>query len=109
ADASGSTEFALCARRASFLHCAPTRFQPKVFEVAPAVGGDRLPITYAIDGGTGVVKSTDYRGKRVLAAYAPLNVHGVGLVLKTDLSDLYAPIRERFEFFVVILLLAGIA
>ncbi len=102
-------EFALCGLRAGKLHCAPTRFQPRVFDVTLVIGGNRLPMSFAIEGATGVLKLTDYRGKRVLAAYTPLGARGAGLVLKNDLSELYAPIRERVGFLIATLLLATLA
>ena len=109
ADLSATSEFGLCGRRAGMLHCAPTRFQRRVFDLPMVSGGNRLPMSYAMDGGTGVLKLTDYRGKRVLAAYTPLEALGAGLVLKTDLSDLYAPIRGRLGYFVLTLVLASAA
>src|SRR6185295_20359292 len=104
-----SAEFGLCGWRAGKLHCAPTRFQPRVFDVPAVTGGERLPMSYAMEGGTGVLKLTDYRAKRVLAAYAPMWAPDIGLVLKIDLDDLYAPIRERLGYFAWTLLLTCIA
>ena len=98
-------EFALCGLRADKLHCAPTRFQPKAFDLPLVIQGKRLPMSFAMAGETGVLKLTDYRGKRVLAAYAPLGVSGAALVLKHDLSELYAPIRKRVGFLIAALLL----
>jgi diguanylate cyclase (GGDEF)-like protein/PAS domain S-box-containing protein len=101
-------EFAVCGLRAGKLHCAPTRFQPRVFDVPLVVGG-RLPMSIAMRGETGVLKLTDYRGQRVLAAYAPFGVSGTALVLKNDLSELYAPIRKGVGFLVASLLLVTLA
>ena len=109
ADLSATSEFGLCGLRAGKLHCAPTRFQPRVFDIPAVAGGNRLPMSYALEGYTGVLKLADYRGKRVLAAYTPLGATGAGLVLKADLSDLYAPIRERLGYLVLTLVLASAA
>jgi diguanylate cyclase (GGDEF)-like protein/PAS domain S-box-containing protein len=109
ADLGASSEFGLCGQRGRWLHCAPMRFQPRVFEVPQSIDGSALPMSHAIEGRTGVVKSIDYRGKPVLAAYTPLEGLGAGLVLKTDLSDLHAPVRDRLGAFVVTLLLATAA
>jgi hypothetical protein len=38
----------------------------------------------------------DYRNKEVRAAYAPLGSLGLGLVVKADSSELYAPIWYRY-------------
>jgi diguanylate cyclase (GGDEF)-like protein len=104
-----SGEFGLCGLRPGTLHCAPTRLQPKVFDLPIVSGGKRLPMNYAMEGGTGVLELTDYRGKHVLAAYAPLEMAGAGLVLKSDLQELFAPIRELVGPLVLILLVASVA
>ena len=102
-------EFALCGLRAGKLHCAPTRFQPRAFDVPLVIQGKRLPMSFAMAGETGVLKLTDYRGQRVLAAYSPFGVGGAALVLKHDLSELYAPIRKRVAFLIASLFLVTVA
>ncbi len=102
-------EFAVCGLRAGKLHCAPTRFQPKAFDVPLVIQGKRLPMSFAMAGETGVLKLTDYRGKRVLAAYTPLGPSGSALVLKNDLSELYGPMRKGVGFLVAALLLVALA
>ena len=105
----GSSEFVICALSNGMLRCAPTRLQPVPFETPGMIKGNRLPMSYAVEGGSGVRRSEDYRGKQVLAAYSALGTLGPGLVLKVDLSDLYAPIRERLGMLALALLLIGAA
>jgi diguanylate cyclase (GGDEF)-like protein/PAS domain S-box-containing protein len=66
-------------------------------------------MSFAMAGETSVRKLTDYRGKRVLASYTPFGVSGAALVLKHDLSELYAPIRKRVGFLIAALLLVTLA
>ena len=105
-DLGKTSEFVVCGLREGRLQCAPTRFQPRPFEVQIQTF-KRLPISDALEGGTGVVKRTDYRGKRVLAAYSPLGLLGIGAVLKTDLVELYAPIRDLIGYFLLTLLVVS--
>lgn len=103
-----TSEFAVCAARPNGVHCAPTQLQPRPFDVTLAPGR-RLPVSYALDGATGVIKAIDYRGRRVLAAYTPLAGLGIGAVLKIDLAELYAPIRAQLGLFILTLLAVGAA
>jgi len=48
----------------------------------------------AIQGKTGIVKTTDYRGKEILAAYTYIPQTSWGFICKQDLSELNAPIRK---------------
>jgi len=70
------------------------------------------PAVKAANGETGVVKTLDYRGVEILAAYTHIPEIGWGFIAKQDLSELYAPINNLFRnlvvlffVFVVILLL----
>lgn len=54
------------------------------------------PVARALQGKTGTVISTDYRGKEVLAAYAPLEVDGLRwvVVAQMDSSEAFAPVND---------------
>jgi diguanylate cyclase (GGDEF)-like protein/PAS domain S-box-containing protein len=68
-------------------------------------------MSYALAGQNGVLKATDRYGKRVLAAYALMPRISLGLVLKTDLEELYAPMRQQLGYLLAVtalLLGAGI-
>jgi diguanylate cyclase (GGDEF)-like protein/PAS domain S-box-containing protein len=56
-------------------------------------------------GEIGVVLTQDYRGENVMAAYAPVGNFGLAMVTKIDTAEIYAPVRERLQFVVPILLL----
>lgn len=68
--------------------------------------GGILPISYALDGESGVIAVRDYRDVPVIEAYAPLPAIGLGMILKLDREELYRPITEELK--VVILYLAGL-
>ncbi|WJX98835.1 adenylate/guanylate cyclase domain-containing protein [Curtobacterium sp. 458] len=53
------------------------------------------PVSRALQGKTGTVIADDYRGKEVLAAYAPLEVDGLRwvVVAQMDTSEAFAPVN----------------
>lgn len=52
---------------------------------------DISPILMALVGKSGAMLAVDYRGKQVLAAYAPLEQDNFGLLAKIDLEEIRAP------------------
>lgn len=53
-----------------------------------------VPAILAAEGKTGIAETTDYRGKKVLAAHAYIPRTRWGFVAKMDQREVYAPIRE---------------
>lgn len=49
------------------------------------------PVQRALSGDFGVSEETDYRGVRVLAAYAPVEGTGLAIAAKMDVSEIRAP------------------
>ena len=49
------------------------------------------PMKRALAGSSGIMVGKDYRGVKVLAAYEPVGVFGLGLVAKIDYAELEAP------------------
>ncbi len=106
-----TSEMAVCGADAITMHCFPLRSRPQPFDSPRIVGGQPLPMDYALRGKTGSIIALDYRQHRVMAAYGPIGDTGMGLVVKRDIEEIYAPIRERFErimIFLAALLLAGL-
>lgn len=92
-----SGDMAVCVAAASNLDCFPIRTKPQAFTVPDHYLNQPLPMAYAVQQKSGVIKSLDFRGKRVLAAYSPIGDTGLGMVLKMDVAEIYAPIREQFQ------------
>ncbi len=64
------------------------------------------PAVRAARGETGIIETKDYRGVKVLAAYAHLPLMRWGLVAKQDLAEVYAPIRRMLYW---VLIMVGLA
>lgn len=102
-------ETALCYPQAGRLACFPTRLTPRPFEAAlENADGSRLPMAAAVERRTGVVRTRDYRGRNVIAAYGPVGYTGLGMVVKADTAELFAPAREQL-LLVALAMLALIA
>jgi diguanylate cyclase (GGDEF)-like protein/PAS domain S-box-containing protein len=86
----------LCARLTmTHLHCFPQREKALPYEVPDHLNGTPLPMTGALAGDSGIINSIDYRGREVLAAFAPVSNTGLGLVVKMDISEVYAPVKQH--------------
>lgn len=95
--AHGATgEMALCHGGDRRLWCFPQRLNPRVFDLpSENARGTRLPMSYALEGATGFVRTRDYRGQNVLAAHGPVGDTGLGMVVKVDTAELFAPVRAQ--------------
>jgi diguanylate cyclase (GGDEF)-like protein/PAS domain S-box-containing protein len=90
-------DMTICASSGSELLCFPERFNRHPFRpAASSIEGQPLPVTRALSGTVGQVIALDFRGTRVLASYGPVGNTGLGLVVKMDTDELYAPIRRQF-------------
>jgi PAS domain S-box-containing protein len=99
-------EVGVCAVQDEWFRCFPQRLMPRVSSVPYARG---LPMARALAGATGVMETRDYRNQKVLAAYGPIGGLGLGMVVKMDTVELYAPIRARFETALLMLCAIGVA
>ncbi len=99
-----SGDHPLCALINVKMHCFPTVLTPKAY-TSPlrSPQGMRLPMTYALDGETGFVTAEDYRNVKVVAAYMPVGDLGLGMVLKIDSAELYAPVRYQLRYLIPLL------
>jgi PAS domain S-box-containing protein len=104
-------ELVLCAPLGADMQCFPTTLNPKIFTLPKlSPNGVPLPMTHALEGGTGFITTQDYRQQEVVAAYAPVGDHGLGMVLKMDSAELYAPVWRQLRYLIPLLLGAlGIA
>ncbi len=97
-------EQALCAPFGDKMQCFPTGLNPKIFTPAQRTAkGVRLPMTHAFEGETGFIITLDYRQQKVVAAYAPVGDLGLGMVLKMDRAELFAPVWQQLRFLIPLL------
>ncbi|WP_430232172.1 sensor histidine kinase [Nitrosomonas communis] len=105
-------EFMLCAPpapgdSAKEMACLMSQMDGVKFKhLFQATRDELLPINNALTGKSGVMAVKDYRHMQVIAAYAPLEKIGLGMVLKLDEEELLRPAAEQLKF--VILYLAGL-
>lgn len=80
----------------------PSRFSPHPRKVPTTMHA--LVVTHAVMGEQGVAKTRDYRGNEVIAAFGPVPGTRLGLIVKTDTSELYAPIARQFQIWTLLLI-----
>ena len=105
-----SGEAGMCAQLGERLGCFPQPNIPKVYFVpTKAADGTPLPMSRGLAGEIGVALTQDYRGENVMAAYAPVGDFGLAMVTKMDTAEIYAPVRERLQVVLPILILLIVA
>lgn len=106
-------ETTLSIRRGDEIHfIIPLRFSPDPGQIDPVpVSGERAgPAIRATAGQSGLVRSIDYRGEPVVAAYRPIARVGWGLVAKQDERELFSAAKDlRGSMFLLLLALLGLA
>lgn len=99
-----TAEQLLCASLGLQMQCFPSVLNQRVLTIAQrSPNGDRLPMAYALAGNTGLVITRDYRQEEVVAAYSPVGDLGLGMVLKIDSAELYAPVWKQLRYLVPLL------
>ncbi|MDP3607815.1 MAG: EAL domain-containing protein [Methylophilus sp.] len=89
-----TNDVVICADAGKKLKCFPNRSNNSPFYVPKKISEQVLPMAHAVESAeTGVIKATDYRGIKVMAAYTPVGDTGMGLVQKVDQSEIYNPIK----------------
>lgn len=101
----------LCAQSEGRLRCFPSSPSTKTLDLPLLRDGQpSFPVARAILlGEKGVTRANDYGGRPVLAAYVPIEAGTLGMVLKQEVDELFAPLRKRLAllFGLVVLLVAG--
>ena len=95
-----SGESCLCLRDEGQLRCFPTEPAGPVHDSrinAAGRKGQSFAMQSALSGREGVAVVKDYRGNDVIAAFGPLAPR-LGLVLKVDADEFYAPLRRQLWF-----------
>jgi PAS domain S-box-containing protein len=88
-----SAEWVICARLDAAMGCFPQRFSRFPRVLSRMSGDGALPMDHALEGQRGFMTADDYRARRVIAAYSPVGPTGLGVVLKMDAEEFYAPLR----------------
>jgi diguanylate cyclase (GGDEF)-like protein len=85
--------------------CFPFRWRKKSSTLSAYIDGKPLPLTRAVYGESSTDIRLDFRQRRVIAATGPIGSTGLGLAVKKDMVELYAPIRRQFFIALPFLLL----
>jgi len=95
-----SGEIRLCAKAPPHLiKCFPDSGVSRMLSLADGTPSPTaLPIVRALAGESGRAVTRDYRGRSVMAAFGPLAQGRLGLVVKQDTYEIYAPIRQRLQW-----------
>ena len=108
----GTSDMVVCSLDGARLRCFPSRWGRTSSFYNAILDGKPLPLTRAASGETAAEITTDFRRERVLAALGPIGDTGVGMAVKRDMTDLYAPIRKQFFNtlpILILLILASVA
>lgn len=102
-----TSDLLLCGREGMEAVCLPSRFYPANTRIPmfKADGSPNLPISLALLGEEGASIATDLRNHSVLAGYSSLPKHALGLVLKTDIEELYRPLRDKLNLLLGLLVI----
>lgn len=95
-----TAELAMCAPDGvKRMRCFPTTLTPRILLLNKrSPKGVPLPMVHALEGAKGFVIARDYRHQEVVAAYSPIDHLGLGMVLKMDSDELYAPAWNQLRY-----------
>lgn len=97
-------ELGLCASFGLNMQCFPTALDPAVLtRPKRSPQGVLFPMAHALEGKAGVITGYDYRKQVVVAAYAPVDYLGLGVVLKMDRAELFAPVWMQLRHLIPLL------
>jgi len=85
----------LCGRDSRGLQCFPERHNAHPYQLPLASDTESNPVERAVSGETGQQFTKDFRGVNILADYGPVGNTGLGLAVKSDADELYAPARNQ--------------
>lgn len=102
-----TADLVLCAPDGKMrMQCFPTTLTPHAMSLMyDSSISTPLPMSHALAGMTGFIVAPDYRHQEVVAAYSPVDKLGLGMVLKIDSDELYAPISQNLRYLLPLMLL----
>lgn len=92
-----SSELQICAKFENQAKCFPTRLNENPYTINFEDQNFLTPMYYALSGQSGVKMLQDYRDNQVLAAFSPIGDTGLGVVLKANTVELFAPIKDNLN------------
>lgn len=103
-------DFPVCAAQGSTLHCFPFRSAGwrSMRELPQALHGVPISLAYGLRGGSGVIRTIDYRGTQVIAAYGPIGALGLVANLEVDASEFYQRIAHRLWPLLILMFLIAL-
>ncbi len=103
-------EVGLCVSSGAQMRCFPQFRNAQVYASGRLTrAGTHTPMSRALSGPAGVLMGLDYRGNQVIAAYGAVAASNLGLVVKRNTSEIYAPIRHQLNWSIPLLLLLVVA
>lgn len=93
-----SGSMGICAPKSGGILCLPSRgngYQVKLIPRYPE--GKPVPMTFALDGKTGIVTALDRNKENVISAHAPLGKLGLGIIVKISTAELYQVVRRQLS------------
>lgn len=108
-----SGSMGICAPKNDSILCLPSRgngYQVKLIPRYPE--GKPVPMTFALDGKTGIVTALDRNKENVISAHAPLGKLGLGIIVKISTAELYQVVRRQLSqtlSMILILVVIGMA
>ena len=101
----------VCAAQGDGILCIPARGNNyQVKRIPRDFKGQPVPMSFALDGKTGVVATIDRNGKNVISAHAPLGKLGLGMIVKVSAAELYLTVKQQLVYTlgaIVILVIIG--
>lgn len=102
-----SDDLVLCGYADNKVVCFPSRFNknPVALDALAENRHTAYPVVKALAGETGAIATADLRDIVVQAGYAPIPDYRLGLMVKKDVVELYAALRDRLNLLIASLLL----
>lgn len=85
--------------------CFPNRFIKRIFKVELIKNLKPLPMSYAFSRAKGVVHTSDYRNRNVIAAYNYIPNLPLGLTMKFETAEIYKPIAQQLKYILPVVIL----
>lgn len=99
-------EMLLAFHEGDVLYNFPSRFS---YEPRTVPAWSYLSVSHAVTGRSGQLKTRDYRGEEVLSAFGAVGDTGLGIVVKINVEEFFAPIARQLRLWVVVLAVGVIA